>query len=48
MKGRIQEFLTLPEVSAWSKAADLKPKTKTNYALRLLQVMDACQPRTVS
>ncbi len=43
MKDRIQEFLSIPKVSARSKAADLKPKTKMNYALRLLQVMEKMQ-----
>ena len=43
MKDRIQEFLTLPEVSARNQAVDLKPKRKTNYALRLLQAMEKMQ-----
>ena len=40
MEDRINEFLKSPEVSAWHKAADLKPRTKENYTLRLLQVFD--------
>jgi hypothetical protein len=39
-KEEIQKFLQAPEVSAWIKAADLKPRTKENYALRLMQIFD--------
>lgn len=40
LKDRIDLFVQTPEVSAWYKAADLKPKTRENYALRLLQILD--------
>jgi hypothetical protein len=40
MEDRINDFLKSPEVYAWHKAVDLKPKTRENYTLRLLQVLD--------
>jgi hypothetical protein len=40
LKDRIDLFVQTPEVSAWYKAADLKPRTQQNYALRLLQIFD--------
>ena len=40
LKDRIDLFVQTPEVSAWYKAAHLKPRTRQNYALRLLQLFD--------
>jgi hypothetical protein len=47
MQDRISAFIQIPEVSAWYKAADLKPRTRENYTLRLLQFFDKIeiQPR---
>jgi hypothetical protein len=41
LRERIEQFIQLPEVAAWYKAADLKPRTRGNYSLRLLQIFDA-------
>ncbi len=40
---RIQVFTQIPEVSAWYKAADLKPRTRENYSLRLMQLLERMQ-----
>ena len=40
MKDELDAFRQIPEVSKWIKAADLKPTTKENYALRLLQLFE--------
>ena len=40
MGERITAFLAIPQVSEWYKAADLKPRTKQNYALHLMQTFD--------
>ena len=37
---RISKFLRIPEVADWHKAVDLKPKTKAEYTLRLMQILD--------
>ncbi|MGA2971918.1 MAG: hypothetical protein ABSE39_04740 [Candidatus Bathyarchaeia archaeon] len=37
-KDRINQFIQIPEVSTWFKAADLKLGTRENYALRLMQL----------
>lgn len=38
MKDETDAFRQIPEVSKWIKAADLKPRTKENYLLRLMQL----------
>jgi hypothetical protein len=40
LKDRIDLFIQAPEVSAWYNATDLKPKTRENYALRLMQILE--------
>ncbi len=40
LKERITEFVQIPEVSEWYKGTYLKPRTRENYALRLLQIFD--------
>jgi hypothetical protein len=40
MKDELDAFREIPEVSKWIKAADLRPRTKENYLLRLKQFFD--------
>ena len=40
MDERITAFLAISQMSEWYKATDLKPRTKQNYALRLMQTFD--------
>lgn len=40
IRDRLTEFLQNPEVAAWYKAVDLKPRTKDGYLLRLMQFFD--------
>lgn len=40
---RIQAFVQIPEISAWHRTVDLKPRSRENYSLRLMQLFDRMQ-----
>jgi hypothetical protein len=43
MKDEIEAFRQIPEISKWIKAADLKPRTKEEYLLRLMHLFEKMQ-----